>query len=106
MSAIFTDANFRENVLEESRLTVVDFWATWCPPCVAMAPAIDSLSRRYEGRVNIGKLNADENPETCIQYGVTNLPVILFLKKGVVVDRQVGAVPERVLDKKIQKLLE
>jgi len=105
MSAVFTDANFATDALGAGQLTVIDFWATWCPPCVAMGPTIDKLSSTYDGVVNIGKLNADENPKTCIEYGITNLPVVLFLRNGQVVDKQVGLAHYSMLDKKIQKLL-
>ncbi len=105
MSAVFTDANFKKEVLGTQKLTVIDFWATWCPPCVAMAPAIDKLSQVYDGIVNIGKMNVDENPGTCVQYGITNIPVILFIRNGKVVDKQVGATTSSNINKKIQKLL-
>lgn len=106
MSAIFTDANFEASVVQSDKLSIVDFWATWCPPCLAIGPVIDALAKDYEGQVNVGKLNADENPNVSVAYGVTNLPVVLFMYKGKVVDRQVGAAPKSVYDKKVRKLLE
>lgn len=106
MSAIFTDANFDAKVLASDKLSIVDFWATWCPPCLAIGPTIDALAHDYEGKVNVGKLNADENPKVCISYGVTNLPCVLFIRNGQVVDKQVGAAPKAVYDKKVKKLLE
>ena len=102
MAAVFTDANFDQEVLQSDKLNVVDFWAPWCGPCLALGPAIDSLSTEYTGKVNVGKVNVDENPNLSVQYGITSIPCILFIKNGQVVDKQVGAVPKAALDKKIQ----
>ena len=102
MALEFTDANFQQSVLNSDKLTVVDFWAEWCPPCRAIGPIIEELSTEYNGKVNIGKINVDHNPNVSINYGVTAIPVILFIKDGKVVDRQVGAAPKPVLDRKIK----
>ena len=101
MAKEFTDANFQKEVIESNQLTVVDFWAEWCGPCRAIGPVVEELSKQYEGKVNVGKLNADLNPNACISYGITSIPAILFFKGGQVVDKQVGAVPKTVLEKKI-----
>jgi thioredoxin 1 len=106
MSAILTDANFEAQVLGSDKLSIIDFWATWCPPCIALGPTIDALGRDYEGKVNVGKLNVDENPNVSIAYGVTNLPCVLFIKNGKVVDKHIGAAPKAVYDKKVRKILE
>lgn len=106
MSAIFTDANFEAQVKGADKLSIIDFWATWCPPCIAMGPTIDSLSRDFIGRVNVGKLNVDENPNISVLYGVTNLPCILFMMGGNVVDKHVGLASKAVIDKKVKKLLD
>jgi thioredoxin 1 len=106
MAAIFTDSNFEAQVLGSDKLSIVDFWATWCPPCIALGPVIDSLAHDFEGRVNVGKLNVDENPDTSVTYGVTNLPCVLFIYGGKVVDKQFGAAPKPVYHKKIRKILE
>jgi len=106
MSAIFTDSNFDAQVLGSDKLSIIDFWATWCPPCIALGPTIDSLARDFEGKVNVGKLNVDENPNISIAYGVTNLPCVLFIYGGKVVDKQVGAAPKSVYDKKVRKILD
>lgn len=106
MSAIFTDDNFDSLVLQSDKLTIIDFWATWCPPCIALGPTIDALARDFEGQVNVGKLNTDENPQVSVMYGVTNLPCVLFVRKGVVVDKHIGAAPKSVYEKKVRQLLE
>ncbi|TDH26377.1 thioredoxin [Segetibacter sp. 3557_3] len=102
MALEFTDANFQSNVLESDKLSVVDFWAEWCGPCRAIGPVIDDLSKQYEGKVNVGKLNLDYNPEVSIKYGVTSIPAILFIKNGQVVDKLMGAQPKANFVKKIE----
>src|SRR5580658_9549091 len=100
MAAVFTDSNFDTEVLKVDRLSVIDFWAPWCGPCLALGPTIDALSKEYDGKVNVGKVNVDENPNLSINYGVTSIPCVLFIKNGQVVDKQVGAAPKNVFDKK------
>lgn len=102
MAFAFTDANFKQEVLDHDQLTVVDFWAEWCGPCRAIGTVINELANDFEGKIKVGKLNVDHNPEVSVNYGITSLPSILFIKGGQVVDKQVGAVPKSVLLKKIQ----
>ncbi len=101
MALELTDSNFQTEVLESDKLTVVDFWAEWCGPCRAIGPVIEELSKEYNGRINVGKVNVDQNPDLSVNYGITSIPAILFIKGGKVVDKQIGAVPKSVLDKKI-----
>ena len=105
MAVEFTDSNFQTEVLSSEKLTVIDFWAEWCGPCRAIGPVIEELSKEYSGKVNVGKVNVDHNPQLSINYGITSIPAILFIKGGKVVDKQIGAVPKSVLDKKIQSHL-
>ncbi len=102
MALEFTDANFQTEVIDSKQLTVIDFWAEWCGPCRAIGPVIEELSKEYEGKVKIGKVNVDVNPAVSTDYGITSIPAILFIKDGKIVDKQIGAVPKSVLDKKIQ----
>jgi thioredoxin 1 len=102
MALEFTDANFQTTVMESDKLSVIDFWAEWCGPCRAIGPVIEELATEYAGKVNIGKVNVDVNPNLSMNFGITSIPAILFVKGGQVVDKQIGAVPKSVLDKKIQ----
>lgn len=102
MAKEFTDANFDAEVLKSDKLTMIDFWAEWCGPCRAISPVVEELATTYDGKVNIGKLNVDNNPNVSTQFGITSIPAILFIKNGQVVDKQIGAVPKSVLEKKIE----
>ncbi|HEY8387766.1 MAG TPA: thioredoxin [Parasegetibacter sp.] len=101
MALEFTDANFQTTVLDSDKLSVVDFWAEWCGPCRAIGPIIEDLSKEYEGKVNVGKVNVDHNPNLSIQYGITSIPAVLFIKGGKVVDKLVGAQPKARFVEKI-----
>ena len=101
----FTDGNFEEEVLNADTPVLVDFWATWCAPCKAIAPVIEDLSETYAGKVKIGKVNVDENPATPGQYGVRGIPTMILFKGGQVVDQLVGAVPKNQLEGLLQKAL-
>lgn len=102
MAQEYSDANFETSVLQSDKLTVVDFWAEWCGPCRAISPVIEDLAKQYYGKVNVGKVNVDHNPNVSVKYGITSIPAILFIKDGQVVDKQIGAVPKSILEKKIQ----
>ncbi len=104
MALEFTDANFKSEVLDSDKLSVVDFWAEWCGPCRAIGPVIEELSKEYEGKVKIGKVNVDHNPQISMNYGITSIPAILFIKGGQVVDKLVGAQPKAMFVKKIDSL--
>lgn len=106
MALELTDSNFESTVLQSDKLTVVDFWAEWCGPCRAIGPVIEELAKDYDGKINVGKVNVDSNPNLSVNYGITSIPAILFIKGGQVVDKQIGAVPKTVLDKKIKAIIE
>jgi thioredoxin 1 len=105
MALEFTDASFKTDVLGSDKLTVVDFWAEWCGPCRAIGPVIEDLSKEYNGKINVGKVNVDHNPEVSINYGITSIPAILFFKNGQMVDKLVGAQPKSNFVKKIEQHL-
>ncbi len=105
MALQVTDANFKEKVLDSDKVVMLDFWAEWCGPCRAIAPLIDELSKQYEGKAVIGKVDVDHNPDISMKYGIRNIPTILFIKNGQVVDKQVGAAPRPALEGMLQKHL-
>jgi thioredoxin 1 len=105
MALEITDANFEELVVKTDKPVVIDFWAVWCGPCRMIAPLIEEMSTEYEGKAVIGKLDVDSNPNVTSKFGVRNIPTVLFLKGGEVVDKQVGAVPKSVLVQKLEALL-
>jgi thioredoxin 1 len=104
MALQVTDANFEE-LVNSGKPMVLDFWAEWCGPCRMVAPIIDELATEYEGRVTIGKMDVDENNDVVAQFGVRNIPTVLFFKDGQVVDKQVGAAPKATFVAKIDALL-
>ena len=102
MALQLTDSNFKETVLDVNSVALVDFWAEWCGPCRMIGPVVEELAHEYEGKVVIGKVNVDDNPETAMQYGVRSIPTILFFKNGQLVDKQIGVVPKSVLENKLK----
>jgi thioredoxin 1 len=98
-----TDATFEEQVIRSDKLAVVDFSAEWCGPCRIVSPIIHELAAEYEGRIIAGEVNVDENPQVTMNYKVRNIPTVLFIKNGEVVDKQVGAVPKSNYKNLIEK---
>ena len=105
MAIELTDANFEATVLKSDKPVLVDFWAEWCGPCRMVGPVVEELSKEYEGKAVIGKVNVDNNPNISAQFGIRNIPTLLFFKGGQVVDKQVGAVPKSVLAGKLEAQL-
>jgi thioredoxin 1 len=106
MAYQFSDANFQSEVIESGKVTIVDLWAEWCGPCKMMNPVIEELSKEYEGRAVIGKLNVDDNPNVPTNYGVRGIPTFLIFKGGELRDKVVGAQTKKVLQDKIEALLD
>ena len=104
MALNITDQNFEE-LKAEGKPIVLDFWAPWCGPCIQVGPYIEELAEEYKDTVNIGKCDVDENDELPGEFGVRNIPTILFIKNGEVVDKQVGATTKAALADKVKALL-
>lgn len=101
----FNDANFDEKVLKSDVPVIVDFWAEWCGPCLMVGPVIEEIAKDYEGKAVVGKLNVDHNQNTSMNFGIRNIPTVLFFKGGKMVDKQVGAAPRSVYENKLKALL-
>jgi len=100
-----SDQTFESEVIKSSLPVLLDLWAPWCGPCRMVAPVIESLEGKYNGKVKFCRLNVDENPQTAARYRIMSIPTLMFFKEGQVADTVIGAVPERVLQPKIDALL-
>ncbi len=100
-----TSATWDKEVLQSNGLVMVDFWAVWCGPCRIIAPTVEELAKEYMGKVKVGKLNTDENPDVASKYKIMGIPTIIFFKNGEKVDQIVGAVPKPQLKSKLDALL-
>ncbi len=104
MALSITSENL-QGLLDSGQPIVIDFWAEWCGPCRMVAPLIEELAAEYAGRVTIGKCDVDENNDLAVRFAVRNIPTILFIKGGQVVDKQIGACPKSALVEKLNKIL-
>lgn len=104
MALEFTDENIKE-IINSGKPVVIDFWAEWCGPCRMVGPLVEELAKEYDGKVVIGKMDVDNNVDTPNEYGIRNIPTILFFKDGKLVDKQIGATQKTVLASKIEALL-
>jgi thioredoxin 1 len=100
-----TDSNFDEQVINSDVPVLVDFWAEWCGPCVALAPVVEELAEEYDGKVKVGKLDVDKNSESAMKYGIRSIPAIFLFKNGEIVDKQIGNAPKSVLKQKMDAQL-
>jgi thioredoxin 1 len=98
-----TDGNFDQSVIQSGQLVLVDFWAEWCGPCRRLAPTVDELATDYDGRVTVGKLNVDDNPNVSFRYSIRGIPTLLLFKGGEIVETVVGLADKASLMKLLDK---
>jgi len=101
---VLTSETWKAEVLGVEGPVLVDFWASWCPPCRKLAPLVDELAREYAGRVTIGKLDVDGHPEVAARYGITSIPSLLVFRDGQVVAQRIGALPREELCRWLDEL--
>jgi len=100
-----TDANFQQEVINSELPVLVDFWAVWCGPCRVIAPIVEELAGEYNGKLKVGKVDVDNNPDTAMKYGIRSIPTVLIFKNGEIVDRSVGTFSKQAILEKITPLL-
>ncbi len=95
-----TDSNFQREVLDSDKPVLLDFWAVWCGPCKSIAPVVEEIAKEYDGKLKVGKVDVDTNPEVSMKFGIRNIPALMVFKGGRVVEQVIGAVHKRnLLDK-------
>ena len=100
----FTDANFKKEVLESGTPVLVDFWAEWCGPCKMLAPVVEKIAKDYAGKLKVGKLNVDDNPDVPGQFGIQGIPTLMIFKNGELQKRIVGFRPEEEIKSEIESV--
>jgi thioredoxin 1 len=101
-----TDANFEQEVLKSDIPVLIDFWAVWCGPCKMIAPFVEELAGEYEGKVKIGKVDVDNNPQISMNYGIRSIPTLLIFRDGKIADQIIGAVPKQAIAQKLDAQLQ
>jgi len=102
---VVSDNEFDKTVLKSEMPVLVDFWAEWCQPCKMLAPTVEELAEEFDGKILVGKLNVDDNPNTATNYGIRGIPTLLFIKDGQVVQQIVGVKSKAEIKKVIEESL-
>lgn len=102
---VVTDATFEAEVLKSSKPVLVDFWATWCGPCRMVAPVVEQIANEYSDRLEVAKLDVDENPDTAMRYGIMSIPTLMIFKDGKIAQRMVGYMPKEVMKRYVDATL-
>ncbi|MFA5962099.1 MAG: thioredoxin [Parcubacteria group bacterium] len=103
MEQVFTDQNFDQEVLKSDKVVLVDFWAPWCGPCLAMGPIIEELAKELDGKIKVGKINVDENSKTAQDFAIMSIPALKIFKGGKVVQEFIGMQAKEVLKEALEK---
>ena len=98
MEVVITKENFESEVLKSEIPVLLDFWATWCGPCMMIAPTLEEIAAENEGRLKVGKINVDEQMELAMRFGVTSIPLLVVMKDGQIVKKAVGAMPKAKIE--------
>jgi thioredoxin 1 len=100
-----TDSNFEQEVINSDVPVLIDFWAVWCGPCKVVAPVVEEIAGEYEGKLKVGKLDVDNNPNTAVKYGIRSIPTLMVFNKGQVSDQMIGALPKAHIVDRLQKVI-
>jgi thioredoxin 1 len=100
-----TDTNFEQEVLNSDMPVLIDFWAVWCGPCRVIAPVVEEIAGEYEGKLKVGKLDVDNNPQTAVKYGIRSIPTLLIFNNGEVSDQLIGALPKAQIVDRVERVM-
>lgn len=100
-----TDSNFEQEVIKSDVPVLIDFWAIWCGPCKVIAPVVEEIASEYEGKLKVGKLDVDNNPNTAVKYGIRSIPTLMVFNNGQVSDQMIGALPKAQIVNRLERVV-